>query len=408
VPVPSVSAEALVRALKSHPLPEVGGYPFSNLFEVRPGQPVVKEGDADAGGGGTIYVSSQLISGGEGVVSKLQTWLDDQPFLSLSFFASSGVDRWYLTDLAFYLGFDESRALRLSEAVEMKADVPVPLDVPLFTWRGQSPDGPVAVSVEPRSVRGLPDAFAACWVVEVAPIRQRLCTVHGAPVSLEVRYQGTGGERILTVDPANAPTWNPTPPAGVPAPPLAEGAIRTIDGDRVGRALQRPAFADYAEIGSTTLPLGSPDRTGSVATLRTETMRAPVPTPSQSYTAILGSTIDGMRSARVTATIENLRWGSDLARVSLQLDDRAVVLDGPRLRMGGARFAMDRTLGTWEGGGARVRLKLLSVAGMPEAYQVCWEVLADTLARTQCSVHGVEGLTGTVTDVVDGVAVRYR
>jgi len=168
-----------------------------------------------------------------------------------------------------------------------------------------------------------------------------MCTLYGGPVPTEVCDESPDSDRLLATGPLASP-WHAAPPAGVPT--AGPTPVRTLNGGRVQQALLRPAFASYTDVGATTLPLGSCDRPASTASLSIETMVKYTGSRYGSYTAIVGSTIDGQRAVRVSATIDIQRYSSELTALALQTDDRFIVFPQPGPILGGALFGLDRTV----------------------------------------------------------------
>ena len=426
--VRSLPAETLVRALRSHRRPGPG-YPEENLLALRPVSPA--EG---AGGiGGTFYASSSLIHGGEGVVSRLQSLMSVEPFVSLEYFASSGTDSWYVANVELTVA--QGGALRFDGILSLSRAAPVPFDRPLHGWRLETPDGPASVTLSLESVDGEPEAFAVCWRMRSPPpipVDRTMCTVHAGAIAARVVVVDASGARLLAdTGPVPSP-WNASPPEGTPAPSPDPRPIRTIRGDTLSAALRRPAYAMRDASGnpladplagdptdpswSVRMLLDAPDAPGSFAGLTASLARSALGNPYGSWDLRIDTAVDGARAATVDARIDVFRYGGQLGPVALTAEGGTLAVAQPEhLGLGsGDYLPLDRTVGAWRD--ARLGLQLVlqstddegATQGPGRGYRVCWRALSATIDRLACGVHEVEGETVRIVDRFEGRTATYR
>lgn len=405
----SLSADAFVRALKSHPAP-AADLIDANVLVLRP---VATEAAAAASAPkagesrGELYAWSQLVFGGEAMFSRLQFRVDAGPFVTIDWTTSSGTDRWYVANAVVAVGTDPP--LRFAQAQVL--DATVPLDAPLFTWRTEASGTPAEVTLSAESIEGEASSFSACWRVRVAErIDRTVCTRHGTAVPVRLRVLDPGSPPAVLDAQPGALTWNATPPAGTPTPPPTPWPLRVVPGRAVADALMRPAFADFETTGTTAVTLASAQAPATPATLAARTAFSSFPNPTGSWDTSLASAIDARDAVTADARVDLFRFGAGrLGPVGLALGGTRTAFPETPVPLGvNDRLPLDRTIATWTADGRTLRLVLQSIDGAPAGYRVCWQALAPGLDRLACTVHDTAGETARVVESGGGAPVVWR
>ncbi len=407
-PVPpgrTISGAELLSALKGYAMraPGLGGPPPGWLPLASPDAPR----PTTSTGAGGLLAWSQLLVGGQATVSSVASHLTGRPSLTIEFLTSSGPTAYVANLLLVGAG----ERIRFDQVLRLDASGRVALDVPLFVWRRRWPSGAATVALVPRSLQDAPTGFRLCWETKLGELDRRVCTRHGDDRAADV-VDDHLGEIVRLESAAGAIPWNPTPPEGVPAPPLAERPIRYAYGTEVASAIAQPRLGPLPDNAAA---LAAEDGSGSTARLSAtrETDPALGGLPRARGRARFTSTVDRIRPATISfSTGFSPRFGDrgDVSELVLDADGRERPARGSHAHDSQGIYPLDVELARFDADGDAVTLLLRSAGDGPDGFRLCWRTTlnAGTLRREACSVEGRPGWSGELVDAFAGTERTYR
>lgn len=396
----------LLNALKGYPAPEIAyrAPPSNGSFLY-----LSTDGRASLSGGtgvtlGSVSSTSRLMWGGQGTVSRLGTWLNSRPNMSVEFMVASG-DSGYIANLALTSGsdridFDDIRTINAWDSI--------PLDREVYTWRKSWGSGSALVSLIVQSIDdGRPTGFRVCWLTQYGALNRLACTVYGRDYGVFVidDYFGSVQRTISTL---GVVPWIANPPAGVPAPAPSPNPLRYVTGWAVTDLLRFPLPVSSDPAGAN---VSLRDASGSSGTLNARALALQSNPSGAIYSTTLSSNVGGQRGASVsyeTASTSYPPYVIPVSALTLSYAGQTLAFPGQWQIDPLGYYPLDNALLEARNGSSIARLILQSVDGVRNAYRLCWLTQHQSLNRLSCGVGGLPGTTGFMIDDYFGSVRTFR